>query len=243
MIERRNLRFGDSGRQIPSAAASHLPKETRLRSAANRARAVDDPQDAARANRAELAIVGCAMRGDGEAIRMLWEQHRRWIAAVVLAHKPAFEDLEDLLQEVAVTFVTKVSTLREEAHLRAWLRTVAINTARAAGRARKYRPRPELPEDDAMPATATDFREQLAGAEQTRRLMLRVSQLPEAYREPLMLRAMNGMRSKQIADVLGIPPATVDTRIARARRMLREVDENPVSTNGVFRGETLQPAR
>lgn len=212
-------------------------------SPAHRSWGEDPPQDAARVNRAEKAIVGCAMRGDGEAIRMLWEQHRRWIAAVVLAHKPAFEDLEDLLQEVAVTFVTKVSTLREEAHLRAWLRTVAINTARAAGRARKYRPRPDLPEDDAMPGPAPALTDDIAGAEQTRRLMARVGRLPEAYREPLMLRAMNGMRSKQIAEVLGIPAATVDTRIARARRMLREVEESPVTENGLQRGGALLPAR
>lgn len=212
-------------------------------SPANRVRGEAAPQDAARVNRAEEAIVGCAMRGDGEAIRMLWEQNRRWIAAVVLAHKPAFEDLEDLLQEVAVTFVTKVSTLREEAHLRAWLRTVAINTARAAGRARKYRPRPDLPEDDAMPERAPALADDIAAAEQTRRLMARVGRLPEAYREPLMLRAMNGMRSKQIAEVLGIPAATVDTRIARARRMLREVEENPVTANGVHHGGALLPAR
>ena len=63
-------------------------------------------------------VVAAAMRGDGEAIRALWEQHRRWIAAVLLAHKPSFEELEDLLQEVVVVFVSKVNTLREETNLR-----------------------------------------------------------------------------------------------------------------------------
>ena len=49
-----------------------------------------------------------------------------------------------------------------------------------------------------------------------------VAGLPEAYREPLVLRALQGMRSQEISQILEIPPATVDTRVARARRMLRE---------------------
>jgi RNA polymerase sigma-70 factor (ECF subfamily) len=168
-------------------------------------------------------LVADAMRGDGEAICTLWEQNRRWIAAVLLAHKPGFEDLEDLLQEVAVTFVSKVHTLREEAHLKAWLRTIAVNAARAAGRSGKNRPKPALPEGDLRTA-ARSADQQLADDEQTRRMLRRVDGLPEAYREPLLLRALHGMKSRQIGEILGIPPATVDTRVARARRMLRTAD-------------------
>ena len=47
--------------------------------------------------------------------------------------------------------------------------------------------------------------------------------LPDSYREPLMLRAVHGMRGKHIAAILNLSEATVETRIARARRMLREL--------------------
>ena len=50
-----------------------------------------------------------------------------------------------------------------------------------------------------------------------------VSQLPEEYREPLMLRALHGMRSRQISRIMEIPEGTIDTRISRARRILREL--------------------
>ena len=49
------------------------------------------------------------------------------------------------------------------------------------------------------------------------------AQLPDAYREPLLLKAVHGMRSRHIAEIMGIPEATVDTRVSRARRMLREL--------------------
>ena len=59
--------------------------------------------------------------------------------------------------------------------------------------------------------------------EESRRILSLVANLPDDYREPLMLRALHGMRSKQIAAVLELPEATIDTRISRARRMLREL--------------------
>lgn len=169
-----------------------------------------------------VAVVQRAMAGDPAALRTIWEENRRWVAAVILAHKPAFEDLDDLLQEVALTLVDKIDTLREAEHLRAWLRTVAVNTARAAGRRSKFRPRREVEDHD---LTADAVPEAIVGSERSRRILDRVAALPETYREPLVMRAVRGMRSKQIAEILGIPPATVDTRIARARRMLTETEK------------------
>jgi len=174
-------------------------------------------------SRAADAITVAAIGGDREAIRMLWEQHRRWVAAVLLAHKPSFEDLDDLLQEVAVTVVSKINTLRNPAHLKAWLRTVSINAARAAGRSGRYRQTATLPEHE-LPAAGKALADELGQHEHVRRMLSRVRELPETYREPLLLRALHGMRSKQIAEVLGVTPATVDTRVARARRLLLDAE-------------------
>ncbi|MBT8483958.1 MAG: RNA polymerase sigma factor [Phycisphaerales bacterium] len=171
----------------------------------------------------EAQLVLAAMSGEADAVRTLWERHRRWIAAVILAHKPSAEDLDDLLQEVAVTFVAKLDSLRDPRNLRAWLRTIAVNAARASGRRGRYRVTTSLADD----GVATDGRNgaigHLARDETTRRMLRRVDALPETYREPLLLRALQGLRSKQIAMLLDIPPATVDTRIARGRRMLAEL--------------------
>jgi RNA polymerase sigma-70 factor (ECF subfamily) len=47
--------------------------------------------------------------------------------------------------------------------------------------------------------------------------------LPEGYREPLLMRCVRGMSYKQIGAVLDLPETTIETRIARGRRMLREL--------------------
>lgn len=169
-------------------------------------------------------VVLAAMRGDRAAIRSLWERHRRWVAAVLIAHKPSFEDLDDLLQEVAVTFVDKVTTIRESGNVAAWLRSVAVNAARAAGRSGRYRRSAELPAGD-LPGNGPLIDRALGAQEELERMLDRLRALPAAYREPLLLRSLHGMRSRQISEILDIPPATIDTRIARARRMLREIED------------------
>lgn len=174
----------------------------------------------------EVSLVAAASRGDAEALRRLWEANRRWVAAVILAHKPRWADLDDLLQDVAATVVRKISQVREEGAFKPWLRTVAINAARAAARG----PRQETHAfstaggddqaarpDPAHKGDASDRREE------GRRLLELANQLPEGYREPLLLRCLHDMSYRQIGLLVGLPETTIETRIARGRRMLREL--------------------
>lgn len=163
-----------------------------------------------------------SLRGGGDhvGLQSIWLENRRWIAAVILAHKPNSEDLEDLLQEVALTLVAKFHTVRDPGHVKAWLRTVAINAARAAGRSERLRPAPR----DQFDSFATECARRSDVREHSRHIMNLALGLPEEYREPLLLKAQ-GLRSRQVAEILGINEATVDTRVSRARRMLRALDE------------------
>ncbi len=176
--------------------------------------------------------VAAAIRGDSEAIRALWQENRRWVAAVLLAHKPRQTELDDLLQDVAMTFVRTISRLRDEAMLRPWLRTVAINAARAAGRDTRRRRAKlgwqvigESTQDDiGAPAPQGDEpASAVAEHEESGRLTRLAARLPEGYREPLILKCVRGMSYRQIGTLMGLPETTIETRIARGRRMLREM--------------------
>ncbi len=171
---------------------------------------------------ARAGVAADAVNGDRAAMDALWHEHRRWIAAVLLAHKSLDDQLEDLLQDVAMTLVSKISTLRDPRNVRAWLRTVAINAARASARARRARPRPvTLGLEPA--GSAGDTPTSIAVDDEARRMLDLAMRLPETYREPLMMRAVHGIRGRQIAEILDLSEATVETRIARARRMLRDL--------------------
>ena len=87
-------------------------------------------------NHGGRSTITAAIRGESDAMRRLWQDHRRWVAAILLAHKPREVDLEDLLQDIAMTFVRTIGELRDESAFKPWLRTVSSNAARASGRAR-----------------------------------------------------------------------------------------------------------
>jgi RNA polymerase sigma-70 factor, ECF subfamily len=165
-------------------------------------------------------LVLAAQAGDRGALQQLWCQHRRWLAVILTAHGPRGTDVADLLQEVAVTMVTKIETLHDAQALRPWLRQVAINIARTA--ARRHRPMQRL--GDAEPGgTVESAQADSQRGESYRRILQQMAELPLKYREPLMLRAIKDMSYQQIGEVLELPVTTVETRISRARRMLREL--------------------
>lgn len=171
----------------------------------------------------QLQLLSAAIHGDRDALAALWEECRPWLAAVVAAHKPATAEVEDILQGVAQTLVEKIDQVRDERALKPWLRTVAVNAARLAGRKRalrlahedelRARPAPEAHDDPAHAALGEQEHDSIAR---------RVAALPEIYREPLLLRAVQGLSDRQIANILDLPASTVESRIARARRLLRE---------------------
>lgn len=170
--------------------------------------------------------VVAAIRGDEEALRRVWHDHRRWVAAVLLAHMPRTAELDDLLQEVAVAVVAKISGLRDAAAFKPWLRAVAMSIAKTSARRTNVRKAGWLKvvsfgggKSDQEGAAGDGAPGTLA---EGRRLMDLCAELPDGYREPLVLKCVQGMSYRQIGEVMNLPETTIETRIARARKMLRE---------------------
>lgn len=165
-----------------------------------------------------------------EAVTRLWREHRRWVGAVLLAHAPRGADLDDLLQEVAMALVRNIDKLQPEA-VAPWLRTVAINAARTAGRRttvarRSLGSREPLDDIEGGSAASLRFPERSSGANDAAKARGRealevIHGLPTDYREPLLL-SLRGLSHKQISLVLDLPTSTIETRLFRARAMVRE---------------------
>jgi RNA polymerase sigma-70 factor (ECF subfamily) len=183
----------------------------------------------------DLDTVRRAAGGDRAALDGLWREHRGFVASVLLGHAPADAEVEDLLQDVALAVVRGIAGLSEPRALRSWLRQVAINVARSARRRARVR---------AGERVLGDGQEQVGDPEPARRsavesaatrldgALAAASRLAPRYREPLLLKALHGWSNEQVAAALGVGPRTVDTRLARARRMLRarlaQTDRNHV---------------
>jgi len=176
--------------------------------------------------------------GDGGVLSLsvdsVWRENRHWISAVLMAHKPGGADLEDLLQDVASSLVEHAGDLRDPEAVGPWLRTVAMNTARAEGRKQTRRAR-LAPITQRDPSAVPEKDARSIGAGEKNEIKKWVDKLPIAYREPLLLRSVRGMTNRQVGEILGLSESAVESRIARARRMLRNslrADELASDTTG-----------
>lgn len=197
---------------------SHVEPATMATSPLAASPSSDDATDA--------QLIQRAIDGDPLALKVLWQDHRRWVAAVLLAHMPKDVELEDLLQDVGVAVVGKIASVRESAAFRPWLRAVAMSVAKTSARRRRVRKDGWLrvalqagTQADQQEDVSIARRETLAAG---KRLMELATNLPDGYREPLLLKCIQGMSYREIGRVMNLPDTTVETRIARARRMLRE---------------------
>lgn len=168
-----------------------------------------------------LAAISRAIDGDRKALEQLWRQHRGWLAAVVMAHMPNETELEDIMQEIAVAVVKAIHKLKDPQAVHPWLRSVALNTVKTAGRRTTIDRRNRLKiTQDAKPIEVVN--DERDAKQQVRETLELLHDLPEHYREPLLLKAVRGLTQQNIAQVLGVPIKTVETRLRRARKMLAE---------------------
>jgi RNA polymerase sigma-70 factor (ECF subfamily) len=148
--------------------------------------------------------------GDRDAFSRLYRDYARMVRAVLLGRvRP--HDVDDLLQEVFLTAYRRIRELREPAAFGGWIATIARN--RATDHLRQSREHDELPAD--LPggeSIATDTLDVLDA----------VRRLPEAYRETLLMRLVEGMSGAEIAERSGLTAASVRVNLHRGMKMLRE---------------------
>jgi RNA polymerase sigma-70 factor (ECF subfamily) len=156
------------------------------------------------------ALVGAARRGDQAAFGRLYQRFGRMVHGILLAHGPR-EEAEDLVQEVFLRAWTQLATLAEPAAFGGWLARMARNRATDALRAR----RTMTPIDPGLAAAESPHAETIA-------VVNLVRALPEAYRETLVLRLVEGLSGPEIADLTGLTPGSVRVNLHRGMAMLRE---------------------
>ena len=129
-------------------------------------------------------------------------------------------EAEDLVQEVYERALGATDRLDPAAPARPWLFTILYNLVRNRRRQQGRHPEVELEEEADLSADAPEEPPAWAGLT-PEMLDLGVQQLPLKLREPLVLRDLQGLSYREVAEVLDIPAGTVMSRLHRARRQLR----------------------
>jgi RNA polymerase sigma-70 factor, ECF subfamily len=157
-----------------------------------------------------VRLVEAARAGNRAAFGDLYARYARMVHGIVLA-RVMRRDAEDLVQDVFLHAMRQLHTLRDSQAFGAWLATIARNSA--ADHLRRALPLTDLPED--VEATQGDHTEAMVVLDVIRTL-------PEAYRETLVLRFVEGMTGLEIAAATGLTPASVRVNLHRGMRQLRE---------------------
>lgn len=156
------------------------------------------------------AIVESARAGDREAFGRLYALFAPMVHGLLLARVPR-SDVDDLVHDVFLLAMRRLGSLRRGEAFGAWLAAIARNRARDHWR--RGEDARELPEDVAGdPHPEGD----------ALRVLAVVRRLPDAYRETIVLRLVEGMTGPEIAERTGLTPGSVRVNLHRGMRLLRE---------------------
>jgi len=179
----------------------------------------------------DAELVRRALARDGAAFRTIMERYNRRLYRIARGILRNDSEAEDVVQEAYVDAFAHLQDFRGESSLATWLSRITINEA--LGRLRRDRPAVELAAVEAQRSEARiiQFPHTGASADPERTMAQRqilqlveraTDNLPEMFRIVFVTRVIEGMSVEETADLLGLRPETVKTRLHRARRLVRE---------------------
>ncbi len=170
----------------------------------------------------EKLVAGCR-RGDKRAYAALVGRYARDVFAVSFGVVGNVHDAEDIAQEALLKGLVQIAALRKGKRFGPWICRIARNLAIDFVRRQKTHKQ----------ATAQiQFEQRAESTGDYHVLEKAIQRLDETYRETLLLYYFDGERTEDVAEKLDISPATVLSRLSRARRQLREIIENRQETDG-----------
>jgi RNA polymerase sigma-70 factor, ECF subfamily len=158
----------------------------------------------------EQTLVREVLAGEHDRFGRLYEMYAPLVHGVLLARVPR-DEVDDLVQEIFLHAFRKLHTLRNPNAFGPWIAMIARNRAMDFHRA--SRQTVEVDEQTAVtkPLNRT-----------AREVLDLIRQLPDAYRETLVLRFVEGMTGPEIASRTGLTPASVRVNLHRGMKLLRE---------------------
>ena len=158
----------------------------------------------------ELVLVRAVLDGDREGFGRLYDLYAPLVHGILLARVPRAE-VEDLVQDIFLHAYKKLHTLRDGSAFGPWIAMIARN--RAVDFYRRSKETVEINDD----LRGSDTHDSKAAE-----ILELIRNLPEAYRETLVLRLVEGMTGPEIAARTGLTAASVRVNLHRGMKLLRE---------------------
>ena len=168
--------------------------------------------------RSDDVLVRAAQGGDRVAFGLLYDRYARMVHGILLCRVPPRE-VDDLVQDVFVSALRQLRSLRDISRFGAWLGAITRN------RANDYYRR-SIPEEQVTEPGAEEQRETRATdhvvEQEAAAILAMLRTLPDAYREPLTLRLVEGMTGPEISARTGLTHGSVRVNLYRGMQLLRE---------------------
>lgn len=145
----------------------------------------------------------------------LWNEHKSRLRGYIARRVKDHAAVDDLLQEVFIKAYTNLDGVRSPGSVSAWLFRIAAHAI--ADHYRAQHPADELPDDLEAPRAERDAIAELAAC-----LQPLIDDLPEIYRQPLVMSEIEGLPQKEVAHRLGLSLSGAKSRVQRGRERLRQ---------------------
>jgi RNA polymerase sigma-70 factor, ECF subfamily len=165
---------------------------------------VDRPEQAA------SSLVAQAREGSRAAFGQLYQQYARMVHGLLLSRVP-YSEVEDMVQDVFLLALRRLQSLRDERAFGGWLAMIARNQATDY-----HRRAPKITE------LKENMLQEKPPEPEALEVLDTIRSLPEAYRETLILRLVEGLNGPEIAAQTGLSPDSVRVNLHRGMKMLRE---------------------
>jgi RNA polymerase sigma-70 factor (ECF subfamily) len=174
-------------------------------------------------------LLTAARAGDRQALETLLERHQAQVYrfGVKMCRDP--EDAKDVLQDTLLAMARGVRDFRGASSISTWLYTIARSFCIKKRRRSKFAPEQERSLDTDLTAEAKQLAapgenpdEALAARQVETALAEAIAALEPMYREVLLLRDAEGLTAPEVAEILGVTPQAVKSRLHRARLSVRE---------------------
>ena len=179
-------------------------------------------------------LIQRCQRGDQESFGILYDRYERAVYRFVYHVVGNADEADDIKQDTFVKAYRTLPGFRGECSLLTWLLKIAGNFCRDRAKSRSRRGEVGmLPELEATlydkSSYGSDPAHEVERKQTTETVHKVLKGLPEAQRELIVLRDLEGLSYQQIAEVLGCSVASVKLRLFRARRGFKDRFESLMS--------------
>ncbi|MBN3039486.1 MAG: sigma-70 family RNA polymerase sigma factor [Candidatus Omnitrophica bacterium] len=159
------------------------------------------------------------LSGDKEGFEMLVKKYQNHVVNIVYSLAGRISEAEDIAQDIFMKVYNNLSSFNRKAQFSTWLYRISVNTTYSHLRGRKqFVPLENIKRENSI---GKNSREQLESKEKSEIIKKAIAELPFKFRSVLVLKEIEGLSYKDIAKTLGCRIGTVESRLFRAREMLK----------------------